>query len=62
VINWDALFNMKVNKFISASFSFTLFYDEDSKTDVKDINGNVIGKDAKIQFKQSLGVGFNFVW
>jgi hypothetical protein len=62
VVNWDALFNMKVNKFISASFSFTLFYDEDSKTDVKDTEGNVIGKDAKIQFKQSLGVGFNFVW
>jgi hypothetical protein len=62
VINWDALFNMKVNKFISASFSFTLFYDEDSKTDIKDNDGNVVGKDAKIQFKQSLGVGFNFVW
>ena len=62
VINWDALLNMKVNKFISASFSFTLFYDEDSKTDVKDSEGKVIGKEAKIQFKQSLGVGFNFVW
>lgn len=62
VVNWDALFNMKVNKFISASFSFTLFYDEDSKTDVKDTEGNVIGKDAKIQFKQSLGVGLNLVW
>jgi hypothetical protein len=62
VVNWDALLNMKVNKFISASFSFTLFYDEDSKTDVKDKEGNVIGKDAKIQFKQSLGIGFNFVW
>ncbi len=62
VVNWDALLNMKVNKFISASFSFTLFYDEDSKTDIKDKDGNVIGKDAKIQFKQSLGIGFNFVW
>lgn len=62
VVNWDALFNMKVNKFISASFSFTLFYDEDSKTDVKDNTGKVVGKEAKIQFKQSLGVGFNFVW
>lgn len=62
VVNWDALINMKVNRFISASFSFTLFYDEDSKTDIKDSAGNVTGEEAKIQFKQSLGVGFNFVW
>lgn len=62
VVNWDALFNMKVNKFISASFSFTLFYDEDSLTDVKDKDGNVTGQEARIQFKQSIGVGLNFVW
>lgn len=62
VVNWDALINMKVNRFISASFSFTLFYDEDSKTDIKDSQGNITGEEAKIQFKQSLGVGFNFVW
>jgi len=62
VVNWDALINMKVNKFISASFSFTLFYDEDSKTDIKDELGNITGEEAKIQFKQSIGVGFNFVW
>ena len=62
VVNWDALLNMKVNKYISASFSFTLFYDEDSTTDIKDNDGNVIGKEAKVQFKQSLGVGFNYAW
>ncbi len=62
VVTWDALINMKVNKFISASFSFTLFYDEDSKTDVKDSQGNITGEEAKVQFKQSIGVGFNFVW
>lgn len=62
VVNWDALINMKVNRFISASFSFTLFYDEDSKTDIKDSQGNITGEEARIQFKQSLGVGFNFVW
>ena len=62
VVNWDALFNMKVNKFISASFNFTLFYDEDSKTDIKDESGNVIGQEAKVQFKQSLGVGLSYTW
>ena len=62
VINWDALFNMKVNKYISASFNFTLFYDEDSKTDIKNYSGNVIDKEAKVQFKQSLGIGLSYNW
>lgn len=62
VITWDALFNMKVNKYISASFSFTLFYDEFSKTEIKDDVGNVIGNEAKLQFKQSLGIGLNYKW
>jgi hypothetical protein len=53
---------MKFNKYLSTAFTFTLFYDPDSKIDVKDPDGNVVGKIAKVQFKQTLGVGFDITW
>ena len=62
VINWDAILTMKFNKYLSTTFTFTLFYDPDSKIDVKDPDGNVVGKIAKVQFKQTLGVGFDIAW
>jgi hypothetical protein len=62
VVNWDAIISMKVNKFIATTFTFALFYDKESKVDVKDENGVVTGKVAKIQFKQSFGFGLNMKW
>jgi hypothetical protein len=62
VINWDAVLTMKINKYMSTSFTFTLLFDPDSMTDIKDDYGNVTGKAAKVQFKQTLGVGLNFNW
>jgi hypothetical protein len=62
VINWDAVITMKINKYMSTSFTFTLLFDPDSMTDIKDDYGNITGKAAKVQFKQTLGVGLNFNW
>lgn len=62
VINWDALVTMKINEHMATSFTFTLLYDPDSKGDTKDSDGNLTGKVAKVQFKQTLGVGFNLNW
>ena len=62
VVNWDIILTMRVNKYIATNFAFNLFFDPDSKPDVKDANGQVTGKVAKVQFKQTLGVDFNYIW
>jgi hypothetical protein len=62
VVNWDAIITMKINKYLSTSFTFTLFYDPNSKIDIKDAQGNVTGSEARLQFKQTLGVGLNLNW
>lgn len=50
-INWQLLLSMKVNKFISASLSTQLIYDDDI---------HVEGKGPKTQFKEILGIGFAY--
>jgi hypothetical protein len=62
VINWDAIFSMKVNKYMATTFTFALFYDKNSTVDIKDANGVITGKEAKIQFKQTFGFGLNLMW
>jgi hypothetical protein len=62
VVNWDTILSLKVNKYLSTTLTFALFYDEQSKIDEKDEDGNVVGKVAKLQFKETLGVGFNVQW
>ena len=62
VFNWDAIIAMKVNKVIATTFTFALFYDKNSTVDITDETGNVIGKEAKLQFKQSFGFGLNLRW
>jgi hypothetical protein len=52
---------MKVNNFLSVNFISNLIYDDDIKIK-KDKNGDGIfeSEGPAIQFKQLLGVGFNF--
>jgi hypothetical protein len=55
-VNWTTLLAMKVNKFISATFSTQLIYDPAVK--IKQADGNLVG--PRVQFKQVLGVGFSY--
>jgi hypothetical protein len=50
-INWQLLLAMKINKYISASLSTQLIYDDDVEID---------GKGPKTQFKEILGIGFAY--
>lgn len=54
-INWENLLELKVNKFISATVSTHLIYDDD--IDIKDIDGNT---GPRTQFKEVIGVGFAY--
>jgi hypothetical protein len=55
-VNWTTLLSMKVNKFISATFSTQLIYDPAVK--IKQGDGSLVG--PRVQFKQVLGVGFSY--
>lgn len=58
-VNWSTLTTLKVNKFISATLSTQLIYDDDIK--VLRTSGDqkgTVGPD--VQFKQVLGVGFTY--
>lgn len=44
-VNWDILLAMKINKFLSASISTQMVYDQDYS--------------AKLQFKETLGIGLS---
>ncbi|PLW92182.1 MAG: hypothetical protein C0592_12105 [Marinilabiliales bacterium] len=59
-IFWENTINMKVNKYISLTLSTTLIYDDDIKIDIKDSEGNVIGKGPRTQFKEVFGLGFSY--
>lgn len=59
-INWETIIGLKVNKYITASLSTLLIYDDDIKINAgNDANGNpIIG--PRTQFKQVFGAGFSY--
>ncbi len=72
-IDWNSLLSFKVNKFISASITTELIYDDDIKyiTYAKNEDGSiktdpltgeklVLNKSPRIQFKELVGVGFAY--
>lgn len=63
-VSWDVQINMTINKWLSASVSTNLVYDNDIKFayDKKDADGNIIGqgKCAKVQFKEVLAIGLQY--
>jgi hypothetical protein len=71
-VDWSSLFSLKVNKFISASLNTELIYDDDVKfiTYEKNADGSVktdpvtgeqvvLKRQARLQFKELLGIGFS---
>ena len=69
-VNWDNVLNMKVNKYISASITTSLIYDDDVEIAVLKDDGTpkyrADGSTAEIgprtQFKYVLGVGFAYTF
>jgi hypothetical protein len=54
-VNWTTLTSMKVNKYISATLSTQMIYDD--AVMIKDKDGKV---GPRLQFKQVLGIGFSY--
>ncbi|MDR0763911.1 MAG: hypothetical protein LBF01_05385, partial [Bacteroidales bacterium] len=58
VVDWDVLFLLKVNSFLSATVNTNLKYDDKVKT--TDAEGNIRG--AKVQFKEMITVGIVYAF
>lgn len=58
-VNWENVFQFKINEYLTTTFSTLLIYDDDIKIAV-DRNGDGItdGKGPRIQYKDALNVGF----
>ena len=60
-VNWECLLSMKVNKYISATVSTQMVYDDDIKIAVdKNNDGVVEANGPRVQFKEVLGIGFSY--
>jgi hypothetical protein len=60
-VNWECLIALKVNKFISATISTDMIYDDDIKIAVdKNDDGIVEKTKPMLQFKEVLAVGFAY--
>jgi hypothetical protein len=55
VVSWETLIQMKINKYVSATVSTLLMYDDAVKTEVDNIQ-----KGPRVQFKEIIGVGFSY--
>ena len=61
-IDWELNIKFKVNKYINANIGTHIIYDDDIKFgEVVDDSGTVIDQgEARIQFKQALGIGLGY--
>lgn len=59
-VTWDVLISMKVNKFITATLSTSLIYDDDVDIVTGTDNAGNPTKGPRIQFKEVLQVGFSY--
>ena len=57
-IDWEIIFDFKVNSFVSATLGSHLRYDDDVKTLIaSELEDDFIKKGARVQWKQNLGIG-----
>lgn len=60
-ISWEVLISMKVNKYISATLSTHLLYDDDIDIAIDDNDDGITDKvGPRTQFKEVLGIGFSY--
>jgi len=60
-VNWETLLTLKVNKYISATLSTQLIYDDDIDISVDSNNDGIADeKGPRTQFKEILGIGFSY--
>jgi hypothetical protein len=60
-VNWETLFVLKVNRFISATVATNLVYDDDVMINIDNNGDGITDKTGpRTQFKEVIGVGFTY--
>lgn len=59
-VYWDFLLGIKLSKYLAFSVNTILIYDDDIVIEIKDKQGNIIGKGPRVQFKEIVGIGFSY--
>lgn len=60
-VNWETLIAMKINKFLTASITTNLIYDDDINIQIDDDNDGVVdAMGPRTQFKEVLAIGLSF--
>lgn len=60
-VSWETIITFKVNKFISASLTTHLIYDDDVKIGIDTTgDGNFDSKGPRTQFKEVVAIGFSY--
>ncbi|OFY25640.1 MAG: hypothetical protein A2275_01695 [Bacteroidetes bacterium RIFOXYA12_FULL_35_11] len=60
-VNWEVLIAMKLGKYLTATISTTLIYDDNTKIKIdKDEDGIIEAEGPRIQFKEVFGLGFSY--
>lgn len=60
-VSWENIIGFKVNKFISATITAQLIYDDDIKTEIdSNADGLMETRGAKLQFKEVIGIGLSY--
>jgi hypothetical protein len=60
VVNWELLIAMKINKYLTASLSTQLMYDDKVNIKILNSDGTLQGYGPRVQFKEILGIGFAY--
>jgi len=60
-VDWQFYSDLKVNDYVKANVGLNLVYDEDIDV-IKEENGAKINEGAKVQLKQILGIGLEYVF
>jgi hypothetical protein len=60
-LNWETAFAMKVNKYITATLSTQLIYDDNTIINIdKNDDGIIDASGPRTQFKEVLGIGLAY--
>jgi hypothetical protein len=57
VVDWELIFDFKINSFMRANIGIHIRYDDDINTEREDESGNTVEAGPRIQLKQQLGIG-----
>ncbi len=60
-VDWTLQLDLVVNKYVRTNIGMHLIYDDDVKT-IEEINGEQVVSGAKVQIRQALGVGLEYVF